>query len=124
MNIQIKTGDLSDFFSSARETAKQIDEVQSVTPKHAIWIEPDDLPALLKPARKKLIQYLRLHNKVVFKHLINAMNRTPVSLNHDLALLLKYELIQVSKEPNAGHGIQKVIKPRFNNQPIEFRVAI
>ena len=42
MSITIKSGKLSDFFASARETAKEIDAGRKVTPRNSIWVEPDE----------------------------------------------------------------------------------
>lgn len=43
MNIEIKKGNISDFFASAKETAKEIDEGKKVTRKNTIWVESKDL---------------------------------------------------------------------------------
>ena len=52
------------------------------------------------------------------------MNRTPVSLNNDLKILLKYQLVNIFKEANAGHGVHKVIEPTFGSEKIEFKAEI
>lgn len=46
MTLQIKQGSLEDFFKSVQETAKEIDTLQKMTPKHNIWIaqKPPPLP--------------------------------------------------------------------------------
>ena len=124
MNVTLKSGDLSDFFASAKETAREIDAGHPVTPKNIIWVDPDDLRALLKPERTRLVRFLRNRERVVFSELLRAMNRTPASLNNDLDILLKYQLIRVYKEPNPGHGIRKVIEPTFGRQKIEFIAEI
>ena len=62
MSVTIKSGTLDDFFASAKETAKEIDEGRKITPKNIIWVEPDDLRALLKPERTSLVRFLRQHN--------------------------------------------------------------
>ena len=49
MNVELKAGSMSDFFSSAKETAKEIDEGKKVTKKNIIWVDPIDLMAILKP---------------------------------------------------------------------------
>jgi len=33
-------------------------------------------------------------------------------------------LIDISKEPNSGHGIKKVIKPFYANEPLEFKATV
>ncbi len=124
MSIRIKSGSLSDFFDSAKETAKEIDEGKRVTRKNTIWVDPTELMFLLKPERAKLIRFLRGKKRVCFSDLVNGMKRTAVSLNKDLSLLSKYQLVKTYKETNPGHGVHKVVEPMFGNQKIEFRAEI
>ncbi len=124
MNVELKAGSMSDFFSSAKETAKEIDEGKKVTKKNIIWVDPIDLMAILKPERTKLVQYLRKKRKVFFSELMSDMHRTPVSLNNDLKILSKYQLIKIFKESNSGHGVHKVIESTYGNDKIEFRAEI
>ncbi len=108
--ISIQNGTIEDFFDSAMHTAKQIDENKKVTPKHTIWMETEDLLNILKPQRTKLIQYLKNKTKVYYSVILDELKKSPSSLNKDLELLSKYQLINISKESNAGHGIRKVFK--------------
>jgi len=124
VTIELRAGSLKDFFKSARETAKEIDEGKKLTPKNVIWVSPSDLMAILKPERTKLVRYLREKRKVVYSDLMTAMNRTPVSLNNDLKILSKYQLIKILREPNPGHGMHKVIEPTFGDEEIEFKAVI
>lgn len=124
MGIEIKSGSLVDFFVSAKNTAKEIDEGKKITKKNTIWIEPNDLSNLLKPERTRLIRMLRRKKKFKFSDLKDKMKRTATSLNHDLKLLAKYELVRTFNEPNPGHGIHKVVEPLFGNHKIEFRAEI
>ncbi len=124
MTLELKTGNLEDFFASAKETAKEIDEGRKLTPKNTIWVESSDLMAILKPERTELVKFLRAKRKVTYSELVSAMNRTPVSLNNDLKLLSKYQLIKILREPNPGHGIHKVIESTFGNEKIEFKTVI
>jgi predicted transcriptional regulator len=80
--------------------------------------------AILKPERKQLVQYLRKKQRVVFSELMSDMHRTPVSLNKDLKILSKYQLVRIFKESNAGHGIHKVIEATYGNDDIEFKAVI
>jgi len=124
MNIELKAGTLSSFFESAKKTAREIDEGKKITPKTIIWVAPSDLMAILKPERTKLVQYLRKKKKVVYSELMSAMHRTPVSLNNDLKILLRYQLVKIFKEPNPGHGMHKIIEPTFGDEKIEFKAVI
>ena len=124
MNVELKAGSISDFFASAKETAKEIDEGRKVTKKNIIWVDPFDLMAILKPERTKLVQYLRKKRRVFFSELMSEMQRTPVSLNNDLKILSRYQLVKIFKEPNPGHGVHKVIESTFGNEKIEFKAEI
>ena len=124
MNVELKAGSISDFFASAKETAKEIDEGRKVTKKNIIWVDPFDLMAILKPERTKLVQYLRKKRRVFFSELISEMQRTSGSLNNDLKILSKYQLVKIFKEPNPGHGVHKVVESTFDNEKIEFKAEI
>ena len=124
MNVELKAGSISDFFASAKETAKEIDEGRKITKKNIIWVTPIDLMAILKPERTKIVQYLRKKRRVFFSDLMTDMRRTPVSLNNDLKILSKYQLVKIFKEPNPGHGAHKVIESTFGNEKIEFKAEI
>ena len=124
MSVELKAGSMADFFASAKKTAKEIDGSKRVTRKNIIWVEPVDLMSILKPERTRLVQYLRKKKKVVFSELMADMNRTPVSLNNDLKILMRYQLVNIYKESNPGHGIHKVIESAFGNEKIEFRAEI
>jgi predicted transcriptional regulator len=124
MNVELKAGSISDFFASAKETAKEIDEGRKVTKKNIIWVDPFDLMAILKPERTKLVQYLRKKRRVFFSELMSEMQRTSGSLNNDLKILSKYQLVKIFKESNPGHGVHKVIESTFDNEKIEFKAEI
>ena len=124
MNVELKAGSMSDFFASAKETAKEIDEGRKVTKKNIIWVDPFDLMAILKPERTKLVQYLRKKRRVFFSELMSEMQRTSGSLNNDLKILSKYQLVKIFKESNPGHGVHKVIESTFDNEKIEFKAEI
>ena len=124
MSVELKAGSMSDFFSSAKKTAKEIDQGKRVTRKNIIWVDPTDLMAILKPERVKIVQYLRSKRKVFFSELALEMQRSPVSLNNDLKILLKYQLIKIFKESNPGHGIHRVIETTFGDEKIEFKAEL
>jgi len=122
--INIQSGSLDDFFDSALQTAQEIDEKKQVTKKHTIWMDINDLGKILKPSRTVLIKYLRAKDSVNYAMILEDLQKSPSSLNKDLELLERYELINITKEINSGHGIKKVIKPLYLNEEIEFRAAV
>jgi len=123
MSVVIRAGTFSDFFTSAKETARKIDSGEKLTPKNTIWVDAKDLMLLLKSERTSLVKYLRKEKKAVFSHVAKALNRSPVSLNNDLKILSKYHLVTISKEVNPGHGVCKVITSNMDDK-IEFRVEV
>jgi len=124
MSIEIKAGTLIDFLESAKQTAREIDAGGALTPKNTIWVEAADMARLLKPQRTALIKYLRKHKRVIFSDLSRTLKRSPVSLNNDLDILSKYALIRITREPNSGHGIHKVIESSLGDETVEFSVKI
>ena len=122
--INVKSGNLDDFFESALQTAKEIDEHKTVTPKHTVWMEIEDLSKILKPSRTTLIRYLRDKKEVYYSVILDDLKKSPSSLNKDLEILLKYELVDISKEINSGHGIKKVVRPLYGNEALEFKAAV
>jgi predicted transcriptional regulator len=122
--VNIQNGTIEDFFNSAMQTAKEIDENLQISPKHIIWMETDDLLSILKPQRTALLKYLKNKTKVYYSVILNELKKSPSSLNKDLELLFKYQLIDIAKESNSGHGIKKVIRPLFSKEEIEFRAVV
>ena len=43
MSIEVKAGSLEDFFASAKETARDIDDGKRLIPKNIIWVEAENL---------------------------------------------------------------------------------
>jgi predicted transcriptional regulator len=122
--VTLKNGTIDDFFDSALESSKEIDNKSKVNEKHTIWMETEDLLNILKPQRTKLIKYLRNKSKVDYSTLLKELNKSPTSLNKDLEILYKVGLVDILKEPNTGHGIKKVIKPLYENEKLEFKAVV
>ncbi|MCP4351235.1 MAG: hypothetical protein GY795_37700 [Desulfobacterales bacterium] len=57
---------------------------------------------------------------------MHAVNGSVISasVNRDLKLLCKYQLVRIVDEKIAGHGIRKIIEPLFGEQVLEFKVEI
>lgn len=98
MTITIQTGSLTDFFESARQTAREIDRGEKPTRKNRIWVEPEDLIRLLVPQRISLVSYLRGKNRVMFDELAAETSRTAKTLDRDLGILSEYHLVQIFDE--------------------------
>ena len=61
---------------------------------------------------------------MVFTELMSAMQRTAGSINWDLSLLARYQLVRVYREKTPDQGICKVIEPLFGDQKLEFRAEV
>jgi hypothetical protein len=57
--------------------------------------------------------------EVVFSELMQAIGRTPASLNTDLEILAKYHLVRIFREPNPGHGVRKTVESTFADECIQ-----
>ena len=88
MIIEIKKGDISDFFDSAKETTREIDTGRKITRKNTIWVESTDLMKLLKTERTMLDEYLRGGKSIIFADLLNLFlqNITDYSFNSCILL--------------------------------------
>ena len=125
MTTTIQTGTLSDFFESARQTAREIDRGEKLTRKNRIWVEPDELFRLLVPRRVSLVRYLRGKSRVMFDELAAETNRTPQKLNRDLGILSEYHLVRVFDEKDfENNAVRKVVEPTFGNDLLEFKAEI
>ena len=122
MNIQ--AGTLSDFFESARETAKELDRGERLTPKHRVWVDPEDFSRLIKPERVELIRHLRGKKHIVFNELVKDMHRSAKSLRRDVNLLAKYQLVSIERDYQNGHGGRLIISPLFGMQKLEVKAEI
>jgi len=89
MSIILKSGSLAEFFDSVKQTAQELDNHQTIIPKHTIWIETEDLRALLKPQRTELLCYLRNQEEITLDELVSSLHRSKAAINRDLNLLLK-----------------------------------
>ena len=125
MTIRIQTGNLSDFFESARDTAREIDRGERLTRKNTIWVKPEELPRLLKPRRISLVRYLRGKHQVMSDDLAASMNHTPGMLKRDLSILSEYQLVRVFDHKDSETSeVRKMIEPTFGSHLLEFRAEI
>jgi len=122
MTAEIKIGSVEDFFESAKQTAKEIDEGKKVTRKCTIWVEPSNLTELLK--RTELIQYLRNKKKIAVSQIAKDMNRSSASLKRDLNVLSKYQLIRIYSETDEKNYAQSLVEASFGNRKIEVKAEI
>ena len=122
MTTEIKIGSIDNFFESAKQTAREIDEGKKITRKYTIWVEPSNLNELLK--RTELIQYLRNKKKITVRQLAKDMNRSSASLKRDLNILSKYRLIRIYSEMDETNRAQSLVEASFGKRKIEVKAEI
>jgi len=110
--VKIQTGSFDEFFDSALQTAKEIDNHQKVTSKKTIWVDENDLINILRLS--KLLKYLKEKKELDFENLSDKFQ----NIDENLELLSKYELITILNKNN-----HKIIKSLYN-EPIEFKTTI
>ncbi|MEI6262520.1 MAG: DeoR family transcriptional regulator [Deltaproteobacteria bacterium] len=122
MKTEIRIGSIDNFFESAKQTAREIDEGKKLTRKCTIWVEPSNLNELLK--RTELIQYLRNKKKITVRQMAEDMNQSSASLKRDLDILSKYRLIRIYSEMDETNRAQRLVEASFGNRKIEVKAEI
>ena len=122
MKTEIRIGSIDNFFESAKQTAREIDEGKKLTRKCTIWVEPSNLNELLK--RTELIQYLRNKKKITVRQMAEDMNKSSASLKRDLDILSKYRLIRIYSEMDETNRAQRLVEASFGNRKIEVKAEI
>lgn len=119
----LKAGTTKDFFSSVRETAREIDEGKTVTPKDTVWIEPEVMLELLKINATDVIKTIRSSSRVTYAELQKNTGRSRAALNKDIRVLEQVGIVRVQTEKNPGHGVHKVVE-LVSAAPMEFKAVI
>jgi predicted transcriptional regulator len=119
MKTQIKTGSLNEFFAAAKQTARAIDNQEKLKESHTIWMEIEDLVALLKPQRTQLLVLLRQTPNVQFSELVKQLHRSPRSVLQDIKLFEKYQLVHVLHQETTP-----IIQATFGAEKIELIAKI
>ncbi|MFV2058108.1 MAG: HTH domain-containing protein [Thiohalomonadales bacterium] len=119
----LKAGTTKDFFASARETAREIDENKEVTQKDIVWIEPDTMLELLKINTTDVIKTIRKASRITYAELEKNTGRSRASLNKDIRILEQVGIVRVQSEKNPGHGRHKVVE-MVSVTPLEFKAVI
>ena len=122
MKTEIRIGSIDNFFESAKQTAREIDEGKKLTRKCTIWVEPSNLNELLK--RTELIQYLRNKKKITVRQMAEDMNQSSASLKRDLDILSKYRLIRIYSEMDETNRAQRLVEASFGDRKIEVKAEI
>jgi len=119
----LKAGTTKDFFTSALETAREIDEGKKITQKDVVWIEPEMMLELLKINTTDVIKAIRSASRITYAELQKNTGRSRATLNKDIRVLEQVGIVRVQSEKNPGHGRHKVVEI-VSSAPMEFKAVI
>jgi predicted transcriptional regulator len=105
-----------------RAVAKAIDAETPIP--HAVTIRLHKFGDFVEALTPKRFELLRLSKagKRSIAELAVAAGRDPSAVSKDIAKLVDLGLVSVVVQPNAGHGLKKIVRPVAEN--IEIRAAV
>ncbi len=108
--IVIRTDDVADFFSRAKDAARRADRSQAFEGKVTLSFEdPQRMFTVLSEARRRLMLEV-MHEPKTINELSQRLHRNRSAITKDVGLLEKLGLIVSQRRANPGHGIQKVVR--------------
>lgn len=109
--IMIRTDDVTDFFSRAKDAARKADRGEAFEGKLTLSFEdPQRMFTVLSEARRRLMLEV-MHEPRTINELSIRLHRNRSAVTKDVGLLEKMGLLVSQRQANpAGHGIQKVVR--------------
>jgi predicted transcriptional regulator len=108
--LVVRTGDVADFFDSARSAAQRADQGGEFNGTVTLSFEdPQKMFTVLSVSRRRLMQEIMQEPKTI-NELAGKLHRDRSSITKDVGLLEKMGLIVSQRQANPGHGIQKLVK--------------
>lgn len=108
--VDIRTGDLNGFFEGAKAAARRADQGLEFEKKVTLTFEdPQRMFTVLSETRRRLMSEVMREPKTI-KELTSRLHRNRSSVTKDVGMLEKMGLIVSSRQPNPGHGFQKVVQ--------------
>ena len=108
--VVIRTDELDGFFARAKDAARRADHAQKFEEKVTLSFEdPQRMFAVLSETRRRLMSEVMREPKTI-KELTAKLHRNRSSVTKDVGMLEKMGLIISSRQPNPGHGFQKVVQ--------------
>jgi len=108
-NIIVNTGTTEDFFTSIRETAKQIDRGDVPKPVFTLTFEdPGDMFAVMTPARLELFRAAKSDPSSITA-IAHRLHRDRSTVKKDVDMLVAAGLLNIEEMPLPGHGRQKFV---------------
>jgi predicted transcriptional regulator len=108
--VVIRTDDLDGFFARAKDAARRADQSEKFEEKVTLSFEdPQRMFTVLSETRRRLMSEVMREAKTI-KELTTCLHRNRSSVTKDVGMLEKMGLIVSSRQPNPGHGFQKVVQ--------------
>jgi predicted transcriptional regulator len=108
--VVIRTDDLDGFFARAKDAARRADQGQEFEEKVTLsFDDPQRMFTVLSETRRRLMSEVMREPKTI-KELTSRLHRNRSSVTKDVGMLEKMGLIVSSRQPNPGHGFQKLVQ--------------
>lgn len=108
--VVIRTDDLDGFFARAKDAARRADQSQVFEEKITLSFEdPQRMFSVLSETRRRLMSEVMREPRTI-KELTTRLHRNRSSVTKDVGMLEKMGLVVSSRQPNPGHGFQKVVQ--------------
>ena len=108
--VVIRTDDLDAFFSRAKDAARRADKGLAFDGKVTLsFEEPQRMVTVFSEARRRLMSEV-MHEPRSINELANRLRRNGSAITKDVGMLERMRLPVSSRQPNRGHGIQKVVQ--------------
>lgn len=108
--VVIRTNDLDEFFTRAKDAARRADQAQKFEEKVTLSFEdPQRMFTVLSETRRQLMSEV-MHEAKTIKELTTRLHRNRSSVTKDVGMLEKMGLIVSSRQSNPGHGFEKVVQ--------------
>lgn len=98
-------------FQHGVEVARAVDAKTAIP--HAVTIRAYSLEDLVQVMSRKRMQLFKLakSRRMSISELASAARRDPSAVSKDVAKLEAFGVVTVFTEPNAGHGVKKIVIP-------------
>ena len=108
--IVIRTTDVENFFSRAKDAARRADLGVTFDGKITLSFEdPQKMFAVLSEARRRIMAEVMREPKTI-NELTHRLRRNRSAITKDVGLLESMGLVVSNRLSNPGHGIQKVVR--------------
>ncbi len=108
--VVIRTDTVDGFFARAKDAARRADQAQTFDGKVTLSFEdPQRMFTVLSEARRRLMSEVMREPQTI-KELTSRLHRNRSAVTKDVGMLEKMGLIVSSRQPNPGHGFQKVVR--------------